>query len=144
MGVRQRRPQQEQLSRPQAETIHHVRIVVLIGTIRMLICADYYTWTRDSALVFKCLVDRFTHEYDAGLQAMIEDYITSQAELQTVSNPSGSFSDGTGLGEPKFEANLTAFTGSWGEHMALFSKESTLTTLQAVPKEMDLLCELLR
>jgi glucoamylase len=31
-----------------------------------------------------------------------------------VSNPSGSLSDGSGLGEPKFQPNGTAFTGSWG------------------------------
>ncbi|KAA8571614.1 hypothetical protein EYC84_001611 [Monilinia fructicola] len=58
----------------------------------------FYTWTRDSALVFKALVDTFHH---------------AQAGLQTVSNPSGGFSSG-GLGEPKFNADKTAFTGSWG------------------------------
>lgn len=34
--------------------------------------------------------------------------------MQSVSNPSGSLSDGAGLGEPKFEVNITAFTGDWG------------------------------
>lgn len=71
-------------------------------------------WTRDSALVFKNLVDRFTEEYDAGLQRRIEQYITAQVTLQGLTNPSGSLSDGSGLGEPKFELTLQPFTGNWG------------------------------
>ncbi|OBT51430.1 hypothetical protein VE04_08518 [Pseudogymnoascus sp. 24MN13] len=74
----------------------------------------FYTWTRDSALTFKCIVDTFINSYSATLQVEIENYIIAQAKLQTVSNPSGSFSDGSGLGEPKFNADGTAFTGSWG------------------------------
>ena len=77
---------------------------------------DYFTWSRDSALVFKSLVDRFVHEYDAGLQKLITEYIVAQARLQGVSNPSGSLDDGTGLGEPKFQADLTPFTGDWGKY----------------------------
>ncbi|KAL6891498.1 glycoside hydrolase family 15 Glucoamylase [Trichoderma longibrachiatum] len=74
----------------------------------------YYMWTRDSALVFKNLVDRFTETYDAGLQRRIEQYITAQVTLQGLSNPSGSLTDGSGLGEPKFELTLKPFTGNWG------------------------------
>lgn len=74
---------------------------------------DYYTWTRDSALVFKTLVDMFKNG-DSALLDVIEEYISAQAYIQTVSNPSGDFSGGTGLGEPKFNADETAFTGSWG------------------------------
>jgi glucoamylase len=73
---------------------------------------DFYTWTRDGALTLKCLVDLFI-EGDFSLQTTIEDYIISQAKLQTVSNPSGGLSTG-GLGEPKFNADGTAFTGAWG------------------------------
>ncbi len=102
---------------PPVEMIHHVRKYVDRSVTKTLTCIDYYTWTRDSALVFKCLVDRFTHEYDASLQSLIEEYIAGQAKLQSVSNPSGSLSDGTGLGEPKFQADLTPFTGSWGMSM---------------------------
>lgn len=76
---------------------------------------DFYTWTRDSGLVLKSLVDRFINEYDADLQGHIEDYIIAQAKIQGVSNPSGSLSDGTGLGEPKFNVDSTAFTDSWGK-----------------------------
>ncbi|KAI2473404.1 carbohydrate-binding module family 20 protein [Annulohypoxylon bovei var. microspora] len=74
----------------------------------------FYTWTRDASLVFKAIVDRFANSYDATLQTEIQNYITSQAKLQTISNPSGSISDGTGLGEPKFNIDGSAFTGSWG------------------------------
>ncbi|ESZ97509.1 glycoside hydrolase family 15 protein [Sclerotinia borealis F-4128] len=74
----------------------------------------FYTWTRDSALVFKTLVDTFiSSSYSASLQQEIENYISSQAGLQTVSNPSGGLSSG-GLGEPKFNADKTPFTGAWG------------------------------
>lgn len=75
---------------------------------------DFYTWTRDSALVFKTIVDLFIQSYDASLQTQIQNYIVSQARLQGVSNPSGSLSDGSGLGEPKFNADGSAFTGAWG------------------------------
>ena len=76
---------------------------------------DFYSWSRDSALVFKTIVDTFIHSYDANLQSEIENYIAAQAKLQGVSNPSGSLSDGSGLGEPKFNVDLTAFTGAWGK-----------------------------
>ena len=72
----------------------------------------YYTWSRDSALTFKMLVDTFIAG-NFGLQSEIENYIAAQAHLQTVSNPSGSLSSG-GLGEPKFNVDESAFTGSWG------------------------------
>ncbi|EPE04803.1 glycoside hydrolase family 15 [Ophiostoma piceae UAMH 11346] len=73
----------------------------------------YYTWSRDAALVLKTLVELFRNG-ETALQTPIMNYVNSQAYLQTVSNPSGSFSDGSGLGEPKFNVDETAFTGSWG------------------------------
>ncbi|XEV07362.1 hypothetical protein FSHL1_012649 [Fusarium sambucinum] len=74
---------------------------------------DYwYTWTRDSALTYKVLVERFIHG-DKSLQRKIDEYVSAQAKLQGTTNPSGSPESG-GLGEPKFHVNLTAFTGSWG------------------------------
>lgn len=51
---------------------------------------------------------------DASLQPTIERYIIAQAKLQAIHNPSGHLSDGAGLGEPKFNADGTAFTGAWG------------------------------
>ena len=59
----------------------------------------FYTWTRDSALVFKTIVDEFLTG-NAALETEIQDYISAQAYLQTVSNPSGGLCSG-GLGEPK-------------------------------------------
>ena len=49
----------------------------------------FYTWTRDSALTFKSVVDTFIANYSSSLQQEIEAYIAAQARLQTVSNPSG-------------------------------------------------------
>ncbi|KAJ9270738.1 CAZyme family GH15 and CBM20 [Paecilomyces variotii] len=72
----------------------------------------FYTWTRDAALTLKCLVDTFIAG-NTDLQSTIQNYISAQAYLQTVSNPSGDLSTG-GLGEPKFNVDETAFTGSWG------------------------------
>ncbi|KAI6631614.1 hypothetical protein MCOR14_007737 [Pyricularia oryzae] len=74
----------------------------------------FYTWTRDSALVLKCLTDIFANKYDAGLQSTITQYITTQAQVQRIDNPSGPLSDGSGLGEPKYNANLSPYLGSWG------------------------------
>ncbi|KAF2722587.1 carbohydrate-binding module family 20 protein [Polychaeton citri CBS 116435] len=73
----------------------------------------FYTWTRDSALTFKCLVDQFLAYNTAGLENQIKAYINAQVRLQTVSNPSGGLCSG-GLGEPKFNVDQTAFTGNWG------------------------------
>lgn len=75
---------------------------------------DWYTWTRDAGLVFKAVAERFSVSFDEGLQGTLQDYVASQAFLQTVSNPSGSFSDGSGLAEPKFNTDMTQFTGAWG------------------------------
>lgn len=64
-------------------------------------------------MTFKALVDAFIAG-NTSLQAQIQNYIYAQAQLQAVSNPSGSLSNGAGLGEPKFEVDGTAFTGAWG------------------------------
>jgi glucoamylase len=77
---------------------------------------DYlYTWTRDSALVFKMLIDQYTHGIDVSptLRTSIDDFISAQAILQQVSNPSGTVST-EGLGEPKFNVDYTEFTELWG------------------------------
>lgn len=79
---------------------------------RSLTILDYYTWTRDSGLVVKTLVSLF-QDGELDLQGTIEEYVNSQAYIQTVSNPSGGLSTG-GLGEPKFNVDETAYTGSWG------------------------------
>ncbi|KAI1849333.1 hypothetical protein JX266_004828 [Neoarthrinium moseri] len=74
----------------------------------------FYTWSRDSALTLKALVDEFILG-ETSLQQYIEDYVHAQAVLQTVSNPSGTFlPSGKGLGEPKYNVDGTRFNGNWG------------------------------
>jgi glucoamylase len=63
-------------------------------------------------LTYKALVERFVAG-DSSLQQKIDDYVSAQAYLQGVTNPSGGPDTG-GLGEPKFNVDRTAFTGSWG------------------------------
>lgn len=72
-----------------------------------------YTWVRDSSLVFKFIVDQIVSGADASLQSLVDQFVSSQAAIQQVSNPSGTVSTG-GLGEPKFNIDQTAFTGAWG------------------------------
>ncbi|PGH34488.1 glucoamylase [[Emmonsia] crescens] len=72
----------------------------------------FYTWTRDASLVFKSLVDALIAG-NTSLQSKIHAFISAQAHLQTISNPSGSLSAG-GLGEPKFAVNMSSFNGDWG------------------------------
>jgi len=75
---------------------------------------DYvYAWIRDSALVFKALVDRYTDGRDPGRLPLILQFVTSQSHFQNLNNPSGA-ALGAGLGEPKFNIDETAFTGGWG------------------------------
>ncbi|GAP87391.1 putative glycosyl hydrolase family 15 [Rosellinia necatrix] len=74
----------------------------------------FYTWSRDAALTMKMIVDEFLLGEEQ-LESYIEDYIHSQAILQTVTNPSGTFlPNGAGLGEPKYNVDLTRFNGAWG------------------------------
>ncbi|KAF4637229.1 hypothetical protein G7Y89_g842 [Cudoniella acicularis] len=74
----------------------------------------FYTWTRDSALTMKMIIDEFIFG-NTKLQPYIEEYIHAQAILQTVSNPSGTFlPNGLGLGEPKYQPDGTRFNGAWG------------------------------
>ncbi|KAG9090988.1 hypothetical protein FRC07_011968, partial [Ceratobasidium sp. 392] len=75
---------------------------------------DYvFTWVRDSALVYKLLVDTYIAGRDNSLLQGIYDWIDSQKRIQQIPNPSGTLQTG-GLGEPKFHVNETAFTGDWG------------------------------
>lgn len=79
----------------------------------------FYTWTRDSALTELMIVDELIFGVetvgDNSLQVIAEQYTGSQAQLQTITNPSGTFwPAGQGLGEPKFYSNGTRFNGAWG------------------------------
>lgn len=72
----------------------------------------FYTWIRDSSLVFKELIDQYTQGVDTTLRSQIDNFVGAEAIIQQVSNPSGTVSTG-GLGEPKFNVDETEFTGSW-------------------------------
>ena len=63
--------------------------------------------------MYLSLDDRFTSGQDASLRTLIDQFFVAESRLQQVSNPSGTVVTG-GLGEPKFNINLTAFTGPWG------------------------------
>jgi len=74
----------------------------------------FYTWVRDSSLTYTMIIDELVFG-NRSFQITIEDFQDSQAVLQTVTNPSGSFwPAGLGLGEPKFYTNETRFNGVWG------------------------------
>lgn len=83
----------------------------------------YYQWTRDAAITMNSVVRRFHDQASEGflnstLSDIILGYIETQGALQHVSNPSGHLDwnkrDVSGLGEPKFETDGSAFTGHWG------------------------------
>lgn len=63
--------------------------------------------------MYLSLDDRFTSGQNANLRTLIDQFFVAESTLQQVSNPSGTVVTG-GLGEPKFNINLTAFTGPWG------------------------------
>ncbi|KAK0486190.1 glycoside hydrolase family 15 protein [Armillaria novae-zelandiae] len=73
----------------------------------------FYTWTLDSSLVLRYLIDEFVSGGDTSLQSQIEDIVKAQIEIQQIPNPSGS-PPLDGLGEPKFYVNKTAFLGEIG------------------------------
>ncbi|KAF2451315.1 glycoside hydrolase family 15 protein [Karstenula rhodostoma CBS 690.94] len=80
---------------------------------------DYwYQWVRDAAITTNTLVDLYadspSSQLSSSLQNILTAYARLQADLQRTPNPSGTFNDLQGLGEPKFYVNGSAFTDSWG------------------------------
>ncbi|KAH3661583.1 hypothetical protein OGAPHI_006431 [Ogataea philodendri] len=77
-----------------------------------------YQWVRDGAITINSLVeyldDAQFQDSEYNLQFLIESYIVNSKVLQRLSNPSGSFDDLEGLGEPKFEIDSTPFKDNWG------------------------------
>ncbi|SRR5258705_3732802 len=61
------------------------------------------------------VASRYSQGEDDSLRSLIDAFIQAETNLQYVTNPSGSISTG-GLGEPKFNIDETAFTGSWGRY----------------------------
>lgn len=48
------------------------------------------------------------------VSTILDAYTSLQQTIQRTSNPSGTYEDLSGLGEPKFEIDGTPFRGSWG------------------------------
>lgn len=71
-----------------------------------------FTWVRDSAMVFKALVDEFTLGTDDSLRGIIDEFSLAQVRMQHTENPAGSVSTG-GLAEVKFSLDLKPDTGTW-------------------------------
>ena len=66
-----------------------------------------YHWIRDSALVMRTIVDMYRKTKDPTYFQSILNYIEIESKLQKLETISG-------LGEPKYNINCTAFNGSWG------------------------------
>ncbi|KAF8456941.1 Six-hairpin glycosidase-like protein, partial [Terfezia claveryi] len=82
----------------------------------------YYQWIRDGGIVISSLVEQWQkgkwpkEEEKSIIDRLLKvfmDYVDIQKNLQWTNNPSGGFYDG-GLGEPKFNADGSGFTGNWG------------------------------
>lgn len=56
---------------------------------------------------------RYTTGEDKSLRSLIDEFLDAESKLQQVPNPSGNVATG-GLGEPKFNIDLSAFNGPWG------------------------------
>lgn len=73
---------------------------------------------RDAAITMNTIVDLYAENPSSALSSrlstILDAYASLQRDLQHTSNPSGSFEDLSGLGEPKFKVDGTPFTGSWG------------------------------
>ena len=73
---------------------------------------------RDAAITMNSLVDVYADDPSSSLASklstILDAYISLQSDIQHTSNPSGSFDDLSGLGEPKFGVDGKPFTGSWG------------------------------
>ncbi|CAO3633478.1 unnamed protein product [Cunninghamella echinulata] len=68
----------------------------------------YYSWTRDSALSFRVLVDELRSGSNSTIDGLIQDYVAYSQKAQstyTVCNC---------LGEPKFNPDGSSYTGPWG------------------------------
>ncbi|ODV76804.1 glycoside hydrolase family 15 protein [Suhomyces tanzawaensis NRRL Y-17324] len=79
----------------------------------------FYQWTRDAALTIKSLIYYIQDAEFEGvdhIKLIVESYIENNYYLQRLDNKSGRFDDDSksGLGEPKFHADNTAFNEHWG------------------------------
>ena len=69
---------------------------------------DYvYHWTRDAALTIRVIIDKYTKTKESKYFQILIKYITCEHELQQLSTQGG-------LGEPKYNADRSAFNENWG------------------------------
>jgi len=66
-----------------------------------------YHWVRDSALVMRTFIDMYQKTKDPLYFQYILNYLENESKLQDLDTL-------TGLGEPKYNINCTAFNGPWG------------------------------
>ncbi|KAI9880629.1 MAG: Glucoamylase, intracellular sporulation-specific [Pleopsidium flavum] len=78
----------------------------------------YYQWVRDAAITTSTLVSLYAFDPTSSLSTNILEILNAysdlQYDLQHTQNPSGTFDDLSGLGEPKFNTDASPFTSSWG------------------------------
>lgn len=66
-----------------------------------------YYWIRDSALVYRCLIDLYVHDTK---MIQLEDliiYLENETKIQNINTM-------TGIGEPKINIDYTSFNENWG------------------------------
>jgi glucoamylase len=77
----------------------------------------YYYWIRDAALTMDTVITLFTKTSNTDEQikylGFLQDYVSVSRVVQLTPNRSGNPGD-TGLGEPKFMVDATAFNEDWG------------------------------
>lgn len=66
-----------------------------------------FHWIRDSALVMRVFIDKYTKTEDSEYFEYIMNYIENETKVQDLNTRSG-------LGEPKINIDCTAFDGEWG------------------------------
>jgi glucoamylase len=85
---------------------------------RMEVGVNGILGVRDAAITMDTLVNIYADDPSSSsassLTIILDAYTSLQSDIQHTSNPSGTFDDLFGLGEPKFHVDGTPFTGSWG------------------------------
>ncbi|CAO3645630.1 unnamed protein product [Cunninghamella echinulata] len=94
----------------------------------------YYSWTRDSALSFRVLVDQLRSGDNSTIDGLIQDYITYSKNAQSTSTACNC------LGEPKFNPDGSSFTGPWGrpQNDGPAERATTLIIYSNIVKSSDL------
>lgn len=75
----------------------------------------WFQWTRDSAMVFKVVIEYYARgkavEGTEATERLILDYVAETKKMQMKETPSGGFRTG-GLGEVKFHTDGNPYEGS--------------------------------